>query len=83
MESSVSESKSSERLVFSENKWVSVEIPEEVHTESWYYATLWVEALRRNIPNPQKVAEAAVFKRMYPGIKFVKSLEDDIRKLYD
>ena len=73
----------SSRLVFSQNKWVSVEIPEEVNTDSWYYATLWVEALRRNIPNPQKVAEAAVFKRMYPGIKFVKSLEDDLRKLYD
>jgi len=69
-------------LVFSQNAWKQVALPRG-HDPSWnsadlwYYATMYAAAEARGL-RASIVAEAAVHKRLYPGLKYEKALEQEI-----
>jgi hypothetical protein len=77
------------RLVFSNGKWVSVPLPIDSWTEEyiWYYSTIYAACLAKHTNiSPQKassIAEAAVYKRMYPDLSYNTVLEGELRSLFD
>ena len=76
------------RLVFSQSIWKEITMPKGYDpswnsADMWYYATLREAAEARGF-NPQRaeiIAEAAVSKRLYPGLMYDKTLEEDILKI--
>ena len=76
------------RLIFSQNIWKQINIPKG-HDPSWNSADMWYYATLReaaeakgfHAKRAEIIAEAAVFKRMYPGLMYDKTLEEDILKI--
>jgi hypothetical protein len=76
------------RLVFSNNEWLSVELPPG-HDPNWseedtyYYATVWALAYRKGFSTYKSkiLAEAAVSKKMYIGILFTSDIEHELKGL--
>jgi hypothetical protein len=76
------------RLVFSQNAWKSVLIPKGYDpswnsADLWYYATMFAAAEAKGFA-PERasvVAEAAVHKRLYPGLKYEKGFEQEISSI--
>jgi len=72
-------------VVFAKNTWFHVPLPVG-HDPSWleadalYYGTVFLAAAER-FPTSRAVciAEAAVSKRLYPGLVYDKSIEEDLR----
>ena len=73
-------------LVFSKGEWITVMLPPD--HESWsfsdqlLYSTTWAYATREKQLHPQQastLAEAVVFKRLYPGMM----MKPEIEKLLD
>jgi hypothetical protein len=76
------------QLVFSENEWLEVKVPAGydpnwTQQDQYFYAVIWALAFRKGFSEQKasQVAEAAVFKKIYPGIQFFDSLEKDLRFL--
>jgi hypothetical protein len=77
-------------LIFSPSSmdWINVDIPEG-HNMDWsssecmYYGTLFTLASQNGFDRKRAVilAEAGVSKRLYPGILFNISIEDDLKCL--
>jgi hypothetical protein len=72
-------------LVFSKNTWTQVALPVG-HDPSWveadgffYAATFVAAAAIFSQERALIIAEAAVHKRLYPGIMYDKQLEADLR----
>ena len=71
-------------IILSNNSWLSIP-PPVGHDPSWlsadsfFYATMFVAA-KEFFPHDRAVilAEAAVNKRLYPGIVYDSSIEDDL-----
>jgi hypothetical protein len=78
-----------ERIVFSAGEWISVPIPigcdpAWTSADSWVYAAAWASA-RRSGHTPAKasvLAEAIVYRRLYPGIQYEVAMEKDISCLF-
>jgi len=76
------------RLVFSQNMWKNIIIPKGCDpswnsADLWYYATMLAAAEAKGF-TPQRasvVAEAAVHKRLYPGLKYEKEFEKEISSI--
>ena len=76
------------RLVFSQNMWKNIIIPKGCDpswnsADLWYYATMLAAAEAKGF-TPQRasvVAEAAVHKRLYPGLMYDKTLEEEIASI--
>lgn len=73
------------RLVFSQNLWKEVAMPKGhdpswISADFWYYASLYAAAEAKGFTSEEstKIAEAAVHKRLYPGLMYDKNLEEDI-----
>ena len=73
------------RLVFSQSVWKEVPMPKGYDpswnsADMWYYATIYAaaEAKGMDAKKAEIVAEAAVSKRLYPGLMYEKALEEDI-----
>jgi hypothetical protein len=75
------------RLVFSNGKWVSVPLPIDSWTNeyTWYYSTIYAACLEKNKDKEKasSLAEAAVYKRMYPDLSYNTVLEGELRSLFD
>ena len=76
-------------LVFSKGEWITVPLPSD--QESWsfrdqlLYGNVYAYATReRNVPHDTaiQIAEAVVFKRLYPGTVMNDTLEKLISWLY-
>jgi len=73
------------RLIFSQNIWKNIKMPKG-HDPSWnsadmwYYATLREAAEAKGFSSQRAeiIAEAAVSKRLYPGVMYDKTLEEEI-----
>ena len=53
--------------------------------DTYYYATMWAAAIDKGI-SPKRaevVAEAATIKHLYPDVSYDKTLEADIKGLFD
>uniref|UniRef100_A0A6C0KJI9 Uncharacterized protein n=1 Tax=viral metagenome TaxID=1070528 RepID=A0A6C0KJI9_9ZZZZ len=77
--------KSITRLVFSQNVWKEITMPKGYDpswnsADMWYYATIYAaaEAKGMDANKAEVVAEAAVSKRLYPGLMYEKALEEEI-----
>ena len=75
----------SKALVFSNNSWITVNTP---YDPAWlpgdisFYATMFVAAKQFFSESRAEIlAEAAVNKRLYPGIMYDNVLEDDIKSI--
>jgi hypothetical protein len=69
-------------LVFSKGEWITVPLPSDSETWSFsdqlLYGTTFAYATReRKVPlaTASQIAEAVVFKRLYPGMKMNESIE--------
>ena len=76
-------------LVFLSGNWIDVAIPRG-HDPSWidsdkfHYATMYTAAVSKGFAEKRaaSIAEAAVSKRLYPGLQYDSALEEDLRSLY-
>ena len=75
------------RLVLSEGQWVSISLPKG-RDSSWTvadeyaFAAAYASAIRKyQHARATNIAEAAVLRRMYPGLLFDKLLEKDIQSI--
>ena len=75
-------------LVFSKGEWITVSLPPD--GEAWsfsdqlLYGSIWAYVTREkhgDIEKANQIAEAFVFKRLYPGMVFSKELESIIQSL--
>lgn len=78
------------RLVFSKGEWIDVELPKGYDPnwttqDTYYYATIWALASSKGFSRQKasQLGEAAVSKRMYPGILFYSQIEKDLLSLED
>lgn len=78
------------RLVFSNGDWIDVALPKGYDPnwttqDTYYYATIWALASRKGFSRQKarQLAEAAVSKRIYPGILFYSQIEKDLLSLDD
>ena len=76
-------------MVFSNGEWVEVFLPKG-YDPCWmpankqFYATMWAAAIQKhNAKRAEVVAEAATTKQLYPDISYDKSLESDIKSLFE
>ena len=76
-------------MVFSKGEWIKVLLPKG-HDPCWmpankqFYATMWAAAIDKFSPKrAEVVAEAATTKHLYPDISYDKTLEADIKSLFD
>jgi hypothetical protein len=75
------------RLVYSDGKWISVELPILdpcwLVSDTWYYARIYAAAVNKGFSEKRSriIAEAAVNKRIYPEISYDKSIENDLNNL--
>jgi hypothetical protein len=81
------------RLVLSEGQWISVSLPKGrdpswTVADEYAFAAAYASAIRRfglaeasAHARATNVAEAIVFRRLYPGIVFDKGLERDIQSI--
>jgi hypothetical protein len=76
------------RLVLSEGQWISVPLPKGrdptwTVAEEYGYAAAYASAIRCQFTEKraQNVAEACVIRRLYPGIRFDKAIEQDIQSI--
>ena len=76
-------------MVFSKGEWIKVLLPKG-HDPCWmpankqFYATMWAAAIEKLPPKrAEVVAEAATTKHLYPDISYDKTLEADIKSLFD
>jgi hypothetical protein len=75
-------------LVFSKGEWITVPLPSD--SESWTFSdqllfgsTFAYATRERNVPvsTASQIAEAVVFKRLYPGTKMNEPIEKMIEWL--
>ncbi len=75
-------------LVFSKGEWITVALPPD--GESWsfsdqlLYGSIWAYITREKqgtAEQASQIAEAFVFKRLYPGMVFSKELETILQSL--
>lgn len=78
----------SKRLIFSQNEWIEVELPlghdpNWTEQDTYYYGVIWALACRKGFTTQKarELAEAAVSKRVYPGIIFNTRIEHDLISL--
>lgn len=78
------------RLIFSQNEWLEVHLPKGYdpnwsEEDTYYYALIWSLAFRKGFSEKRsrELAEAAVSKRVYPGIVFISQTEKDLHSLED
>ena len=76
-------------MVFTKGQWIQVLLPKG-HDPCWmpankqFYATMWAAAIEKLPPKrAEVVAEAATTKHLYPDISYDKTLEADIKSLFD
>jgi hypothetical protein len=77
------------RLVLSDGQWISVSLPKGrdpswTVADEYAFAAAYASAIRSFGQAHAKatiVAEAIVFRRLYPGIVFDKGLERDIQSI--
>lgn len=75
-------------LVFSKGEWRTIEMPAGTSfsfADGLTYANLWSYAVYEKGVKGEvatQLAEAAVMKRLYPGVKFHASLEEKLAWLY-
>jgi hypothetical protein len=76
------------KLVFSQNLWKEVPMPKGhdpswISADFWYYASLYAAAEAKGFTAQRAsiVAEAAVSKRLYPGLMYDKTLEEEIASI--
>jgi hypothetical protein len=75
------------RLVLSEGQWISVSLPKGrdpswTVADEYAFAAAYASAIRRfGGARATNIAEAIVFRRLYPGIVFDKGLERDIQSI--
>jgi hypothetical protein len=75
--------------VFWEDAWHTVELPKSRDVRVWsaacefVFGLTWIAALKhgKDAWRAGQLAEAAVFKRLYPGVVFDRALEGDLRKI--
>ena len=67
-------------VIFSDNKFVEVDAPDDLKGEEMLYGTLYLSLLQKGlaVAKAAVVAEAAVYKRLYPGLSYGRVLEDDL-----
>ncbi len=68
-------------VVFSKQGFVEVEVPKGMEGEEYFYATLLLHLLMTKgweVIRAKQIAEAAVYKRLYPGLGYGKSIEEDL-----
>lgn len=77
------------KIVFSNGKWISVRLPvgrDSSWTSSaeWMYANAWVSSIEIGMTEnrAEQVAEAIVFKYLYPGVTYDTYLTADIKRCY-
>ena len=77
------------RIVRSGEAWLEVTLPAGLDplwsdADRWIYAAAYGAAIARGFPDARAViiAEAIVCKRLYEGIVYDKTLEQEIRRLY-
>lgn len=74
-------------LVFSKGEWITVPLPSEQWSfqDQLLYGNVYAYATReRNVPSEKasQIAEAVVFKRLYPGTVMNNELEKLISWIY-
>lgn len=71
-------------VVLSKNKFIEVDVPKGMEGEEYYYATLLLHLIGKGWEGKRakQVAEAAVYKRLYPGLGYGKSIEEDLLNMY-
>jgi hypothetical protein len=75
------------RLVLSEGEWISVPLPKGrdpswTVADEYTFAAAYASAIRKyEHARATNVAEAAVLRRIYPGLLFDKLLEQNIQSI--
>ena len=76
------------RLVISQNTWKQIDLPKGYDpcwnsADMWYYATIYAAAEAKGFSSQKAtiLAEAAVSKRLYPGLQYDKLLEEEITSI--
>jgi len=75
------------RLVLSQGEWISVPLPagrDPTWTvdEEYIFVAAYASGLRKfNKMRASNVAEACVLRRLYPGLKFDKTMEKDLQSI--
>ncbi len=76
-------------LVFSKNEWITVTLPPDYEhwsfSDQLLYGTTWAYATREKQLQPEQasqLAEAVVFKRLYPGMIMRPEVEKLIEYIY-
>jgi hypothetical protein len=74
------------KIVFSNGNWIKVFLPKYkdpswTNADEMIFATVWVAAKEiKGDERATQIAEAVVYKRMYPGLLYDKRLETDIKE---
>ncbi len=69
---------------FSRNEWITVRVPTSLRGQELFYAFLWAKLVYEKGMSEQKasiLAEATVFKRLYPGLVYGEKLESELKSL--
>lgn len=75
------------RLVLSDGQWTSVQLPTGrdptwTVAEEYAFAAAYTSARRQfSQSRASHIAEACVLRRLYPGLRFDKSMEQDIQSI--
>ena len=77
-----------ERLVFSQDKWITVQVPigpAWTDADAWIYAVSFAAGKEIGYTElrAEQVAEAIVNNRLYPGILYDIQTEKDIYKILE
>ena len=75
-------------LTISQNGWISVQLPKGADptwsdADRFFFGAKWVTARELGFSErrAQQLAEAAVSKRLYPGLRFDRALEKELASL--
>ena len=75
-------------LIFSKGEWKQVNIPKGYDpswnsADLWYYGTMYAaaEAKGYSRTEAESIAEAAVSKRLYPGVMYYAKLEEQLASI--
>ena len=70
-------------VVLCRNQFLEVLVPEGLEGEEYFYGTLLLHLQQEKgiaAERAKQIAEAAVYKRLYPGLVYGKLLEEDLEQ---
>ena len=71
-------------VVLCKNEFLEIAVPDGIEGEEYLYGTLLLHLVHQKgiiMERAKQIAEAAVYKRLYPGLVYGQQLEEDLQSL--